>query len=229
MPLPKVLLTRAAGQNEVLATALKEAGIEVAVVPVLEVNTDNEALTTALRGQHYDWVVVTSPNGARTITSKIPTDTKIAVVGIQTADALDRKPDLVAEITNAEGLVAAFPIANDASGRVLVCQSDLADDTVTSGIAAKGWTVVGIVTYSVSARDAATLTREIENAGHIDAIVLASGSAARALPIAPIMPKVICIGPKTEMVAQEIGLSVAATAESQDTSGLTAAVLRAVR
>jgi uroporphyrinogen-III synthase len=42
--LPRVLLTRAAGQNESLAAALGEHGIEPVVIPVLEIRVDTQAL-----------------------------------------------------------------------------------------------------------------------------------------------------------------------------------------
>ncbi len=227
--LPRVLLTRAAGQNESLAAALSEHGIEPVVIPVLEIRVDTQALEIELARTVFDWVVATSPNGARTVADHIPNGCKVAVVGKTTEEALGRHADLVAEVTNAEGLVEAFPIATVDGGKVLVCRSDLADDTVSAGIAAKGWSVIDVITYSVHSRDPQVIVKEVHNAGHIDLIVLASGSAAQALPIGPRMPGVVCIGPKTEIVARGLGLDVRATAESQDTEGLVAAVLRAVR
>lgn len=227
--LPKVLLTRAEGQNEELASALRLQGVDVVVVPVLQVAADTEAVKRALSSRNYDWIVITSPNGARTIAGKVPKNTKVAAVGKHTASAFGGDVDLIAEETNAEGLVAAFPNAPAEGGCVLVCRSDLADDTVVDGLATKGWTAVGVVTYVVSARDADDVSRALQAVGHIDAIVLASGSAARALPPTPVIPPVICIGPKTATAARELGLNVIATAETQDTEGLVTAVLRAVR
>jgi uroporphyrinogen-III synthase len=220
------LLTRAAGQNESLAAALGEHGIEPVVIPVLEIRVDTQALEIELARTVFDWVVATSPNGARTVADFIPDSCKVAVVGKTTEEALGRHADLVAEVTNAEGLVEAFPTATVDGGKVLVCRSDLADDTVSAGIADKGWSVIDVVTYSVHSQ---VIVKEVHNAGNIDLIVLASGSAAQALPIGPRMPGVVCIGPKTEIVARGLGLDVRATAESQDTEGLVAAVLRAVR
>lgn len=227
--LPRVLLTRAAGQNESLVAALSEHDIESVVIPVLEIRVDTQALETELGRTVFDWVVVTSPNGARTVADLIPNGCKIAVVGKTTEEALGRRADLVSEVTNADGLVRTFPTAKVDAGKVLVCRSDLADDTVSSGIADKGWSVVDVITYTVHSRDPQIIVEEVHNAGHIDLIVLASGSAARALPIGPRMPGVVCIGPKTEIVARGLGLDVRATAESQDTEGLVTAVLRAVR
>ena len=227
--LPRVLLTRAAGQNESLAAALSEHGIEPVIIPVLEIRFNTDALEVELARTVFDWVVATSPNGARTVADHIPNSCKVAVVGKTTEEALGRRADLVAEVTNAEGLVEAFPTAAIDGGKVLVCRSDLADDTVSAGIAAKGWSVIDVVTYSVHSRDAQVIVKEVHDAGPIDLIVLASGSAAQALPIGPRMPGVVCIGPKTETVARGLGLDVRATAVSQDTEGLVTAVLRAIR
>ena len=229
LQLPRVLLTRAAGQNESLAAALSDHGIEPVIIPVLEIRVDTRALEIELARTAFDWVVATSPNGARTVADLIPDGCKVAVVGKTTEEALGRRAHLVAEVTNAEGLVEAFPAATSDGGNVLVCRSDLADDTVSAGIAEKGWTVIDVVTYTVHSRDPQVIVKEVHDAGNIDLIVLASGSAAHALPIGPRMPGVVCIGPKTEIVAKGLGLDVRATAESQDTEGLVAAVLRAVR
>ena len=227
--LPRVLLTRADGQNEELAEALRANGVEAVIVPVLEVAVDAEAVKRAFKTKSCDWVVVTSPNGAKSVAGKLPRGVKVAAVGAHTATALGAHVDLVPDVTNSEGLVAAFPNAPDVGGCVIVCRSDLADDTVVDGLAKKGWTTFGVVTYSVTARDSRTLLSELQSAGHIDAIVVASGSAARALPEAPVIPPVISIGPKTTKVAESLGLNVIATAETQDLAGLLSAVLRAVR
>ena len=227
MQLPRVLLTRAEGQNEELAIALRAHGVDAAFVSVLEITVDAEAVKRAFVTDNYDWVVVTSPNGANSIADSLPRNAKVAAVGKHTARAIARNVELVADVTNAEGLVNAFPPAPADGGCVLVCRSDLADDTVVDGLASKGWTTVGVVTYSVIARNQELLAREFHAAGDIDAIVVASGSAARALP--PVTTPVISIGPKTTAVAESMGLTVVATAETQDVEGLVSAVLRAVR
>ncbi len=228
-PLPRVLLTRAEGQNEELALALRDQGIEVVIVPFLEIAVDADAVKRAFATKNYDWVVVTSPNGARSVAGRVPKNTKVAAVGKHTANSYGDFVDLIADETNAEGLVASFPTAPDSGGCVLVCRSDLADDTVADGLAAKGWTVIGVVTYEVSARNAKVLLQQLHALGHIDVVVLASGSAARALPASAEAPPVVCIGPKTAAIAKDLGLQVKTTAESQDVEGLVAAIVRAVR
>ena len=225
----RVLLTRASGQNEELAGLLRANGIEPVIVPVLEVTLDTTELKKVVASRKFDWVVVTSPNGARSVKGLVNGATRLAAVGNHTAAVLDRVPDLIAEVTNAEGLVDVFPESSASNGAVLVCRSDLADETVADGLRSKGWDVEVVITYRVAARDPKVIQSEIESAGHLDAIVLASGSAARALPQAPAMPKVVCIGPKTEDVAREVGLKPCGTAATQDAQGLLEAVLRAVR
>jgi uroporphyrinogen-III synthase len=64
----------------------------------------------------------------------------------------------------------------------------------------------------------------------VDLVLLASPSAARALArtAARAVP-VVVIGPQTAVVARELGLEVAAEAESHDLDGLAAALGRVLR
>jgi uroporphyrinogen-III synthase len=57
-----------------------------------------------------------------------------------------------------------------------------------------------------------------------DVVVLASGSAARAYAAIGGRSPVVSIGPETTRIAENVGLTVVAEAESHDLEGLVAAV-----
>jgi len=57
-----------------------------------------------------------------------------------------------------------------------------------------------------------------------DVVVLASGSAARAYAAVGGQAPAVSIGPQTSTVAESVGLTVAAEAETHDLDGLVAAV-----
>ena len=146
------------------------------------------------------------------------------------------------------------------AGRVLLPQSDLASDTLVDGIAAKGWSpqlVTAYRTVDYPAREGHRLTASLADrspaldkldhrghtvlspaeaagqmrAGEIDAVVLASGSAARrvAETMAPLPESilVVAIGEPTRAEAQLLGMRVAATAQQPTPAGIVAALAAA--
>jgi len=66
-----VVVTRATDQAGSLSTALADHGAKVVELPVVSIEESadgGEALSAALaRADRYDWIVVTSPNGARRV------------------------------------------------------------------------------------------------------------------------------------------------------------------
>src|SRR5436305_14805539 len=88
-PAPKrlrVIVTRARGQLEPLARRIEELGLEVVRCPLIELEpTGPERVEVS----GYDWVVVTSPFGARELLRRRQgTLTRVAAVGRGTAAAL---------------------------------------------------------------------------------------------------------------------------------------------
>jgi hydroxymethylbilane synthase len=209
----KVLVTRPAGQAEPLSTALRSRGFDVVERPLIAVVPLSDE-PIAVEG--YDWVVVTSANGARELASRATSrPERIAAIGEATAAALgDWEADLVADVHTQEGLVAAFPVPR---GRLLFvgaenARSHLADELGADFVAA----------YR-------TVELEVEELPDADVVLLASPSAARAYAQAGGKGPAISIGPQTTAAAEEAGVEVAAEAESQDLQGLvdSAAVWRA--
>ena len=79
-----VVVTRATDQAGSLSTALAAHGAKVVELPVVSIEESadgGEALSAALaRADRYDWIVVTSPNGARRVADRLarPTMARLA-------------------------------------------------------------------------------------------------------------------------------------------------------
>lgn len=150
----------------------------------------------------YDWVVVTSANGADELGRRGVTAKRIAAIGPATAEALREHGlhvDLVARTHTQEGLRDELP-----PGRLLLAAAEGARRDVLDA-------------------DFLPLYRTVELPQEVDADValLMSGSAARALRT-PM--KVVAIGPQTAAEARAAGHDVIAEAESHDVDGLLAAL-----
>ena len=164
----------------------------------------------------YDWVVVTSPNGATELARRLSTRPRqLAAIGPGTAAALRElgfEPNLVPRESTQEGLLAELP---DPAGRVLVAAAEGARRVIVDALAA----------------DFLPLYRTVElspdEAPEVDVVLLGSPSAARAFSrtAARAVP-VVVIGPQTARAARELGLDVAGAAADHDLDGLLAALSR---
>ncbi len=183
-----MVVARAAEQAGSLADRLQALGAGVVEVPVIAIvdPADGGAglVSAAARLVEHDWVVVTSPNGARRLAGALPAGgwprpgPKLAVVGPGTAEAcsqLGLAVDLVPQRFVAEGLLDALP---DGPGRVLVAHAEAARPVLVDGLRHKGWTVDAVVAYRTVAAtvEPAVLAR----AAAADAIVFTSGSTVRS-------------------------------------------------
>lgn len=230
----RVVVTRAAEQAGPLVRALVERGATVVEVPLIEIADPDDrgaALAAALaRLDRYDWVVVTSPNGARRVrdalSTRPPGRPRLAAVGAATADALGRAVDLVPRRQVAEGLLAELP---DGPGRVLLVQGDRARTVVADQLRDRGWQVDAVVAYRTLAVSAVTLPPEARSA---DAVTFTSGSTAEAWASAVgtwTPPVVVAIGPVTARVAARAGLKVTHVAADHSLDGVVAALEAALR
>ena len=233
-----VVVTRAAAQASALRVLLEAEGAAVFELPLIattEPDDDGTAVRAALdRVDDFDWIVVTSPNGAARVAAGLgerAVRPRFAAVGPGTAAALGRDVAVRPARQVAEGMLEVFP---DGPGRVLVVQGDLARPTLVDGLVDRGWTVERVVAYRTVPVpvDAEALARVIA----ADALTFASGSAVRAFvaavddpsPIGAdrgVGPAIVSIGPETSAVAAELGLRVDRTAAMHDLAGLVAAVV----
>jgi uroporphyrinogen III methyltransferase/synthase len=147
----------------------------------------------------YDWVIVTSPNGADELARRLSGRPRaFAAIGPGTADALRRhgiEPDLVPHTHTQEGLRDELP-----PGTRLLAAAEGARQGVIDA-------------------DFLPLYRTVEIPQEVEAdlALLMSGSAARALRT---RMKVVAIGPQTAEEARRAGHDVVAEAASHDVDGL---------
>jgi uroporphyrinogen-III synthase len=154
----------------------------------------------------YDWLVVTSPNGAHELGRRGVAANRIAAIGPATADALRShglRVDLVAATHTQEGLREELP-----EGTVLLAAAEGARRDVLDA-------------------DFLALYRTIELRPLVpdaDVALLMSGSAARALAATGARTPIVAIGPQTAAEAGAAGLDVVAVAAVHDLDGLVEAL-----
>jgi uroporphyrinogen III methyltransferase / synthase len=199
----RVVVTRAEAQAEPLVRRLEALGHEVVRCPLIRVEPVGD---DPIDPSPFDWVVVTSPNGASELARRLTAKPRhLAAIGPATADALRAhglQVDLVPSMHTQDGLLAELP-----PGRVLLAAAE------------------GARRLLVDERGAELLPlyRTIElhpPAPQGDVALVASASAARAFAATGARIPVVAIGPQTAAEAREHGLEVAAVADTQDVEGL---------
>ena len=204
-----VIVTRAAGQAEPLASRIEALGHHVRLCPLIRVD---EVGGEPVDLSRYDWVIVTSPNGAAALTRRARgRAARVAAIGPGTAAALVSRgivPDLVPHVSTQEGLLAELPLP---AGRVLLAAAEGARTVIAEELGADF-----LPLYRT------TELRPEPPVG--DLVLLASASAARAFGALGASIPAVTIGPQTSAAAREAGIRVIAEAESHDLAGLVAAV-----
>jgi uroporphyrinogen-III synthase len=226
----KVVVTRSAEQADDLAILLEQHGAVAVVVPLIDIEPlpEADARLAALRPADFDWLVVTSPNGARAFTTHHRSaPLGVAAMGTTTARTLadgGTAVTLVPQHQNTEGLLDEFPTG---TGTVLVVQADGADPDLTAGLGERGWQVTVVAPYrSVPTRPSPGTQLAALSA---DAVLFASGSAARAWTevfgtSGP--PITVAIGPRCAQAAEAAGLKITLIAADHSLVGLVQALGR---
>jgi uroporphyrinogen-III synthase len=204
----RVIVTRPRDQAGPLVGRLEARGHQVVECPLIEiVRTSDEEIDASA----YDWVIVTSPNGADEIARRGRNLPRLAAVGPGTAERLlehGLQPSFVPRVSSQDGLLAEFPRP---AGRVLFAA---AENSRRGPIEELDADFVPLYATRLLAPEPPPG----------DVVVLASGSAARAYAAIGGRAPAVSIGPQTSHVAASVGLSVAAEATSHDLDGLVAAV-----
>jgi uroporphyrinogen-III synthase len=207
----KVIVTRPRDQAGPLVARLEELGHEVVACPLIAIEPFEEAVEV----EGYEWVIVTSPNGARELARRarggLP---KVAAVGPGTAETLRElgiEPAFVPTVSSQDGLLAEFARPE---GRILFAAAE----------GSRRRAIEALQADFVPLYRTRLLSPEQPPEG--DVVVLASGSAARSFAVLGADIPAVTIGPQTTKVAQGLGLRVAAEAETHDLDGLVGAVRR---
>jgi uroporphyrinogen III methyltransferase / synthase len=204
----KVIVTRPLAQARPLVTALEALGAQIVECPLIEIERTSD---DPVDGAGYDWLVVTSPNGADEIARRGVNIPAVAAVGPGTAEALRAhgiEPAFVPRESSQDGLLREFPRP---AGRVLFAAAEGARRRPIEELDADF-----VPLYRTR------LLRPEPPDG--DVVVLASGSAARAYAAVGGSAPAASIGPETTRVARSVGLDVVAEAATHDLDGLVAAV-----
>jgi uroporphyrinogen III methyltransferase / synthase len=205
----RVVVTRPREQAGPLVRRLEELGHEVVECPLIEIEPFGEPVDV----DGYEWVIVTSPNGAREVVANARGDLpKVAAVGPGTAETLRElgvEPAFVPRVSSQDGLLAEFPRP---AGRVLFAAAEGARKRPIEELGADF-----VPLYRTR------LVQPVEPPRG-DVVVLASGSAARSFGALGVDIPAVSIGPQTTEAAREAGLQVVAEAPTHDLEGLVAAV-----
>jgi uroporphyrinogen-III synthase len=206
-----IILTRPRGQNAKLARQLEPLGHKVVCRPLVSIEPlGDEPIDVS----GYDWVIVTSVNGARELRRRMRgRPRRIAAIGRATADAFGGA-DLVPAVSTQEGLLSELPRP---AGHVLFAGAEGARRLLIEELNA----------------DFVSLYRTHELVPdepiHGDLVVLASPSAARAFSALKLNIPAVTIGPETTAEAQRGGVRVIREARTHDLDGLVSAVVSASR
>ena len=204
----RLIVTRPRAQAAPLVAALEALGATVVECPLIEIERLSDE---PVDGAGYDWLVVTSPNGADEIARRGRNLPAVAAVGPGTAEALRAHgidPAFVPAESTQEGLLRELPRP---AGRVLFAAAE----------GARRGPVDELGADFVPLYRTRLLAPEPPDG---DLVVLASGSAARAYSAIGGSAPAVSIGPETTRAARAAGLSVAREAATHDLAGLVAAV-----
>jgi uroporphyrinogen-III synthase len=247
----RVVVTRGRHQAEELNARLRARGAVpipypcIAIVPPRCPQRLDTALRAAAAGE-FDRLVLTSANSAVGLRRRLDllgitlSGLRVAAVGPSTADAVRRWLDLdvqyVPDVFVAEDLAAQLSLSP--SERILLPQADIAGPSLAKALAQRGGRITRVDAYRTErGRGGARLLARLR-AGRIDAVTLASASAARhffgRLRAEGGSPRdlagvaVACIGPRTEAMALRYRLPATAVATTHTLDGLVTALERAL-
>jgi uroporphyrinogen III methyltransferase/synthase len=239
-----IAVTRARAQASGLAQRLTRLGADVVETPAIRIEprpVTGDVAQAAREIGSFAVVCVTSPNGASLLLDAVEAvggdarsfaGVEVAAIGPGTAAELARRgirPDIVADVSTAEGLLDALAPVYLIGERVLVARASEARDALPDGLRRRGADVVVVPLYDTVAEqlDEAQLAA-VERA---DFVTFTSSSTVRFFMQAigdrglPNGARVVSIGPVTSATARELGLDVHAEAAKHDIDGLVETLL----
>lgn len=237
----KIIVTRPRHQSSALAERLRDEGANALVVPTIDIVDPADggiALGEAVKNlATYDWVVLTSANGAVRFCDQLRdardvAGVRIAAIGPGTAEALadyNLVADLVPERFIAESLLEAFPLPHsEGSGRVLLARAAVARDVLPDGLRDLGWNVDVVEAYRTI--PVLPTEHEREQVQDADIVTFTSSSTVEhwvaAFGTDTLPSQVACIGPITADTARRAGIRVDIIAEVHTIDGLVDALVQ---
>ena len=193
----RVVVTRAREQSQSLVDALREAGAEPVLLPLVAfAPADNPAeLDACLKnGAQFEWVFFTSQNALRAVQQRctamelllprVFAGVKIAAVGPATAEAVTAaglSVNYVSRVHN--GVALTEELASELQGKhIFLPRSDRANPELIEALKRHGAQVIPVVAYkTVAPNSGPPETQEVLLRGGADAILFFSPSAVRHL------------------------------------------------
>ncbi len=237
----RVVVTRASNQAGSLLERITAMGWQPVVVPLIAMvgpEDGGASLRSALidAPKRYDWIAVTSPNGATALDGALDGPLhgsrkgaiSVAAVGPGTAAALvglGWRVAMIADRSIAEGLLESF--ASMSPGRILLPQAADARTVLADGLRTMGWDVTAVVAYrSIPVKPSAV---DVAAATGAHAIVFTSSSTVSAWVDtgAPVPSIVVSIGPATSHTARLAGITVTTEAAPHTLDGVISALANA--
>ena len=241
----RIVVTRAARQSAELADALRSAGAMplrypcLATAPPADMAPLDAALRSAEAG-HFHWLLVTSANTVDALMSRGFDGSRVrcryAAVGPATARALEVQLRVRATVVpanyRASSLADVLPLVP--GERILLPQSDAADDSLADRLRRRGAAVTGVVAYRTIVGQGGVNLPELLRDGGVDMITVTSGSALRNL-LARLRNEggdealvtrapLACIGSETVSVVRACGLSPAVAPYQHTIPAMVAAI-----
>lgn len=232
----RVVVTRFEVEDGPLATALRNAGAEPLLVPLIGIDplvSDNQCDPRSLGD--FDWLAFTSANGVHMFWARLSQDERtafrahraIAAVGPATARAVATVGGLSAVTAPefiAESLADALGDVRDKA--ILWPRAAGARSVLSDTLRSRGAEVTERILYDTVALPVRNDTRSMVL--DADAITFTSPSAVRAFVASfgnEVSPRIVCIGPVTAAAAAESGLSLSGVATSYTLDGVVGALV----
>jgi uroporphyrinogen III methyltransferase/synthase len=242
-----VVVTRARAQSSDLARRLRELGAVVIEAPVIRIvprfdDPDVGAAAKRLERHEYDFVCLTSPNGASLLLEALARSGRdaralagvtVAAIGPGTARALAERgisADVVPEDSVAEALAAELERLPLREKRVLVARAAEARDVLPERLREAGADVHVVALYETVREELDE--RRLHEIASADYLTFTSSSTVRNFVEAiggvdrrPANARVVSIGPITSGTARDLGLRVDVEAARHDVDGLVDALV----
>jgi uroporphyrinogen III methyltransferase/synthase len=242
----RVVVTRSDEQADDLCSKLEAMGGVPVRCPTIRIGPPSswDPVEAALRGlEGYDWLVLTSANGVRSLLVGLGrrgigagrlAATRVAAVGRVTAAVLAGHGLAVAYVPEAEGSRSLAETLPDVAGRrILVAQGEKADPILATVLRSRGAREVDTLTVyrTVPVPPTGAALEELRRG--VDAITFTSPSTVTGfVGLGPEWRKiaegviVASIGPTTSAAARACGLEVHAEASERTMGALVDAVAR---
>ncbi len=235
-----VLLPRPAGADAD-AALLERSGITpvsdpyVEIIPLLDPASMAARLRLAER-LPASALVITSARALRALVDHAEVDrtTRVFAVGPASAQACRDAGFLDVRVPEdgADNVALTRLLARERPDSIVIPRSSAAPSSLVDDLRALGITVHDAVLYATTTIGHRPETLRGLIAGDFDAVIVRSGSAARALAHYvqewPALTRVIAAGRSTALVLREVGIPVSAIAAQPDSASVVATTLRTI-